>query len=647
MLCTEDLMRFLMERKDDDKIMHMLDTMHKNACNEIDHLGHLCTISSIEERKRIFHLLLDTINTHEHMICVISVLNTTTRNISEMLATTGNTMLHEFRTKLVADRRIQIGLADLLQQREDEKGSNNDQRRLLENFLEYLTFSHATSHPELNKLCRVFSRNIKLSNFYTCLYVTDPKDTMGIPEHILSSSGTQTSQGNPVWYFSSIHHYHTIMETATSRHLRERMYKLFVSRCSKGSDYDNSHHLESILALRRDIARNLGFESYVDMMDHQDSITSLFEKQKPKSTILDMIDQCWAAAAKEREDVERYAHERGAPTPLMPWDFPFWINQVYENVQGYSDKLVDQYMDLPTMFSALTQLIKKLFDVDVTPCTEEETYTWHPDVRVFCVSEDRDNNTHIVYGYIYVDPYMRPEKSDNTCEMFPFGQRKKDIPSRVLVSCSMDKNHLTFDDAMDLFHEFGHALEVMMTCPDIPDEACTQDISGYEFVSILMEKMVYYDRHIFFTLVQKQVDLDERERIYTHVCDIFRFRYLTKLLRFMKIVLLDRTIHSVDATIPIDKLDFLCTDKFVWRNLYCGRLSTYLWGDVLSADVLSDLTTTDDPLQQQRIGRRFKDIVLKNNRIESSQKVFRHFRERDPDVAFIMSLRSGNKRAPT
>lgn len=632
MSCTEDLMRIVMERKDDEEIVHFLEISHKNACHEIDHLGHLCTTTSVEERKRIFFRLLETINAHEHPICIISVLNKTTRNISEMLVSTCNNMLYVFRTKLVMDRRIQIGLERCLR---DDK-SDSHQRNILENFLQYLTFSNATTtHPKLTQMCRAFSRNIRLSDFYTYVHVTDPEDTRGIPEHILlASSQKQTPHGYFSWYFG-IDHYHEIMETATCRRLRERMYTLFVSRCSRGSPHDNSHHLESILTLRRDVARNLGFDSYRDMIDNQDSITSLFEKQRTKSTITDMMDQCLPAAEKEREDVEKYAHEQGAPTPLMPWDVPYWINQVYKHARDYSNDAVDQHLDFPTMLSALTQLVKKVFDVDVTTCTE--AYTWHPDVHVFCISEDRDNR-RIVHGCIYVDPYMRPEKSDNTCQMSPFGRRKKDVPSRVLVSCSMNENHLTFDDAMCLFHEFGHALEFMMSCPDIPDEACTQDKSGTEFVSTLMEKMVY-DRNTFFTLVQKQVDLDERERIYKHVCDTCRFRFSTKLVRLLESTLMDRTIHSVDATIPVDKLDSLHTDDLVWRNLYCGRYSTYLWGDVMSEDVLSAFTT-DDPLQQERIGRRFKDIVLKHNRIESTQKVFRHFRGRDPDVKFMMSLQS-------
>ena len=100
-----------------------------------------------------------------------------------------------------------------------------------------------------------------------------------------------------------------IVSYADSRELREEVYTAFVTRASdqgpNAGKFDNAPILEEILALRQELARLLGFDTYADY-----SLTT--KMADSPAQVLDFLEDLPAAPSRKR----RRSLPNSAPTPV-------------------------------------------------------------------------------------------------------------------------------------------------------------------------------------------------------------------------------------------------------------------------------------------------------------------------------------------
>ena len=152
------------------------------------------------------------------------------------------------------------------------------------------------------------------------------------------------------------------LEHGERRDRREELYRAYVTRASRG-EYDNSKIIERILALRREMATLLGFESYADL--------SIDSKMAPSPGAVDRLleDLRSASVAAARADLAalrefaRTGTNSGAETTqveeLALWDVAFFAERLREARFDYSEEALRPYFPLPHVLEGLFSLTKK------------------------------------------------------------------------------------------------------------------------------------------------------------------------------------------------------------------------------------------------------------------------------------------------
>ncbi len=112
------------------------------------------------------------------------------------------------------------------------------------------------------------------------------------------------------------------MTYAKDRSLREKLYKVFVSRASQG-EKNNSPIIEEILSLRTKQAHLLGYKSWAEL-----SLSTKMAKEiKHVEKLLEELRKpAFEKAKNELEILDKFSKENGFPPSeeLKPWDISYY-----------------------------------------------------------------------------------------------------------------------------------------------------------------------------------------------------------------------------------------------------------------------------------------------------------------------------------
>jgi len=522
---------------------------------------------------------------------------------------------------------------------------------------------------ELAKLSTQFSNNMMDCTKAYSLRLTDKAEVAGLPESALGlAAQTAASKGdegataeNGPWVFTlDMPSYLPVQQHAEDRSLREKMYKARCTLASETSegDKDNTPNINKILTLRKEKAQLLGKRHFADLststkMATLDTAMELMEKLR---------DASYEPAKKELKELQEFAAGMGFEGELKPWDVSFYAERQREALYSYTDEEIRPYFSLPKVLDGLFQLANRLFDVEVVPA-EIKPATWDPEVQFWQINRDGKPA-----AYFYLDPYSRPEEKRGGAWMGECAGRSTvmggdgvRLPVAHMV-CNQsppvgDKPSLmTFREVETMFHEFGHALQHMLTTED---EGLVAGIRGVEWDAVeqpsqFMENWCYDKATIDKMAVHYETGEKIPDELWTKIKDSKNFRSATMMLRQLHFAVTDLTLHSSfdPATAesksvhdvcqevaskylvqqPMDYDRFLCGFGHIFAGGYAAGYYSYKWAEVLSADCFGAFEEAglDDDAAVQAIGRRFRDTVLAKGGGMAPAEVFEEFRGRPP-----------------
>ena len=139
---------------------------------------------------------------------------------------------------------------------------------------------------------------------------------------------------------------------------------------------------------------------------------------------------------------------------------------------SYSEEELSQYFNMPVVLNGLFKLAERLFGISIEPA-DWTAPVWHKDVRFFRVYDE----SHTSVAHFYFDPYSRPETKSGGAWMNEFRSRELKPDGTVtkplaVVCCNQalpdaeGRALMRFSEVETLFHEFGHALQHMLTKVD-------------------------------------------------------------------------------------------------------------------------------------------------------------------------------------
>ena len=536
-------------------------------------------------------------------------------------------------------------------------------------------------HTELAALGAEFSNHVLDAVKNYSLWLRDPADAAGLPESFLRAAAESArGSGEPLATTENGPWRVTLdgpvmvpfMKHAQSRARREELYRASITKASAGA-LDNTPLIDRILALRRELAEILGYETYAHlscvskMSRHPDAVARLLER---------LAETAIPAARKEHETLRAFAGSAGvspansAPDAgdLQPWDTAFYAERQREALYNFSEEQLRPYLPLENVLDGMFRLARLLFNIEIRAVDPASVgaSVWHPDTRLFQV---RDAGTGALAAWFYLDPYVRPGQKQPGAWMNFFRSRcvlpdgTEQLPVALIV-CNQPlpaetaPSLMRFDDVVTLFHEFGHALQHMLTGELEPGASGLNNIEwdAVELASQFMENWCYdpptlrgLARHheTGATLPDDRVDA---------LLAAKNFRSGSALARQLHLGLTDLGLHLAAppvashalchetaarllplALLPEDR--FLCAFSHIFAGGYAAGYYGYKWAELLSCDAFDAFLPALDPRDETRLaemGARFRATILARGGGRDPLEVFRDFRGREPDPAALL-----------
>lgn len=262
--------------------------------------------------------------------------------------------------------------AAVKQELNSENKRNDEENRLLKKFsvegklngLDLGKVQKAQLQESLNKLVnerKTFKDKVDVSTKRFVHYVNDPVTVQNFPTELLRSISTKSDNYvNGPWKITlQPTVYKSVLEYCPDRSIRWNIWQAIVTR---GSGYANkeletSTHLEKIRSLRTDVAKILGYKTYVDMSMETKMAGSL---QNVYNMIAALLESAKAAQEQELQNLHKFATESGFEGERIElWDVPYWRRKQCISLYNYNEEIYRQYFPLPNVLNGLFSLCEK------------------------------------------------------------------------------------------------------------------------------------------------------------------------------------------------------------------------------------------------------------------------------------------------
>ena len=522
---------------------------------------------------------------------------------------------------------------------------------------------------ELARLSTAFRNNVLDATKAYSLTLRTREEADGLPPALLAvtaqaaGEADATPAGGPWKITLDTAVYVPFMMHSRNRTAREQLCRAFATRASCGAT-DNAPLIEQILVLRRELAGLLGYPTFADL-----SLSSKTAKTVAAvdALVSQLADAAHAAGQREAADLLAFARAHGfTESALQPWDIAYWAERQREHLFDYSDEELSRYFLFPRVLEGLFSFAERLFGMTITHA-DNEAPAWHPDVRFFRVA-DADGTPRACF---FLDPYSRPETKSGGAWMNDFRTRDRrpdgslQLPMALLV-CNQsvpvgnEPPLMRFQEVHTLFHEFGHALQHMLTTVEEPDASGVNGIEwdAIEVASQFMENWCY-DRATLKGL-SHHVETGEElpDALFEKIVAAKNYRAASAMLRQLFYAATDMDLYaryprpewpdadtvkrrnaerySPTPLLPEDR--FLCSFGHIFGGGYAAGYYSYKWSEVLSADAFAAFEEAglDNDEAVRATGRRFRDTLLALGGGDDPMDVYGRFRGRAPSIDALL-----------
>jgi peptidyl-dipeptidase Dcp len=442
------------------------------------------------------------------------------------------------------------------------------------------------------------------------------------------------------------------------RDLREKVWRMFVNRGDNGDKNDNNAIIPQTLQLRAERAKLLGFATHAHWR-----LENAMAKTPERA--MELMEAVWKPAVgrvkEEVADMQALADRSGAKITIEPWDYRYFMEKVRKERYDLDQNEIKPYMQLEKMREGMFWVAGELFGFNFAPVTDVPVN--HPDVRVWKVT-DKKSGRYI--GLWYFDPYARTGKRSGAWMNAYRSQEKMDRPVTTIVSNNSnfvkgkpgEPVLISWDDALTLFHEFGHALHGLSSNVKYPSLSGTAVARDYvEFPSQLLEHWLStpevlsrFALHYETGKPIPQALVDKIKKTTTFNQGFATVEYLASALVDMKLHLAGSQTIDADAFERETLAQLGMPREIVMRHRtpqfghvfssdgYSAGYYSYLWSDVLTADAYGAFTEGKGPYDKKVAARLTKYIFSVGNTMDPAE-AYRKFRGRDPQVDALMKKR--------
>ncbi|WP_125722246.1 M3 family metallopeptidase [Flavobacterium ustbae] len=554
----------------------------------------------------------------------------------------------------------------------ENKNLNNEQKRLL--WVYYSDFVKegaklnkedkskiAKINQELAGLFTLFSQKLLAEENDQYLELKTETDFDGLPEefknaaiaeakerklNILGCIGNTRSSIEPFLTFSN------------QRNLREKAFDIFIKRGDNKNENDTNETLVSILKLRAEKAKILGFNNFAEW-----SLSDKMAKDPQKT--LDLMHSVWKPAVdKVKNDVaamQQMVDREGGNFKIQPWDYRFYAEKVRKEKYDLDQNEIKQYLQLENLRESMFWTAGELFDLGFKQLFDVPIY--HEDVRVW---EVNNKNTGEPIGLWYFDPYARIGKRSGAWMNSHRDQQKINGKTLPIVSnnCNFIKGNsdeptlISWDDATTLFHEFGHALHGLCSNVTYPSLSGTSVARDYvEFPSQLLEHWLATPEVLNRFALHYKTNEPLSQSLVERIGKAANFNEGFATVETISSSFVDMKLHLTTETIDPHNFEkkvlaeINMPTEIVMRHRipqfahifssdgYAAGYYSYLWADVINADAYEAFLEANGPFDKV-ISKHLYDTVLSVGNTIDNETMYENFRGHAPQSDALMRARN-------
>ena len=525
----------------------------------------------------------------------------------------------------------------------------------------------AAINQSLAGLFTRFSQNLLADESERFLVLQSEADLAGLPESLRAGFAADAERRGQKgkWIVANTRSsVEPFLTYSTRRELREKVWRTFVNRGDNGDARDNNALIGEILQLRAERAGLLGYATHAHWR-LEDSMARTPERA------MELMEAVWKPAVlrvrEEVADMQKLADAESAGIRIEPWDYRYYAEKVRKAKYDLDTNELKPYLQLEKLREGMFYVAGELFGMRFSELAAGTVPVYHPDVRVWRV----DDAAGKLVGLWYFDPYARVGKQSGAWMNAYRNQERFDGAVTTIVSNNSnfvkgkpgEPVLISWDDAVTLFHEFGHALHGLSSNVTYPSVSGTNVARDYvEFPSQLLEHWLpvkeVLDRFAVHYQTGKPIPAElvaKVERAKTFNQGFATVEYLSAALIDMKLHLAARKDSRIDAdAFERETLTSLGMPKeIVMRHRtpqfghvfsgdgYSAGYYSYLWADTLTADAW-DAFVESKGAWDKDVAQRLRDNVFSIGNTRDPADAYRSFRGRDPGIEALMRKRGFN-----
>jgi peptidyl-dipeptidase Dcp len=385
---------------------------------------------------------------------------------------------------------------------------------------------------------------------------------------------------------------------------------------------------------------------------------------KTPAGVYGLLDQIWPAAlamAKvEAKELEALMAKDGIAGPLQPWDWWYYAEKLKKAKYDLDDEILRPYFELKAVRQGAFDTATKLWGLTFTPRTDIPVY--HPDVEVFEVKEA--DGTHV--GILYSDYFPRASKrggawSSGLREQSAMdGKKITPIVYNVgnFTKPTAEKPSLvTFEEALTLFHEFGHALHDLLSNVTYETLAGTNVPRDFvELPSQIMENWASDSEVIKTYAKHYKTGEPIPQALVDKIKKAGQFNQGFVTVEYVAACLLDMDWHALTTPEEKDAVAFenasmkkiglipqivvrYRTPYFshIFASGYSAGYYSYIWSEVLDKDAFEAFK--EKGLFDPATAKSYRDNILSKGNTAEPMELYKAFRGREPKVEPLLKAR--------
>lgn len=514
---------------------------------------------------------------------------------------------------------------------------------------------------ELSKLFIQYNKNLltATNSFFVTVY--DKEDLAGLPESSIAQAAEEAkSRGlDGLWVFT-LHAPSRlpVLQFASNRGLREAIYKGYTTLASFG-DNCNYPVIEKIVKLRNEKAKVMGFKDFAAMM------TSRVMAKTPEAAedlLLQVFEPAVKRSAEEVKDMQAIIDAEGGNFKLAPWDYYYYAEKVKKEKYNLEEGDIRPYFELGNVLKGMFATAEKLYGIKMVELPDAPKYM--DEVKVYDV-QDAKTGEHI--SVFMTDYYPRTTKRQGawmeqlqSCGLYDGGKVKRPIVYNVgnfTRPAGDTPALLTLDELQTTYHEFGHALQAILSQAPYRSLAGTNVDRDYvEMCSQINEHWATSPEVLREHARHYKTGEPMPEELIEKIEATGKFNQGFVTTELAGAALLDLAWgHNDGSNVNVPEFEAEVAKKiglpaeitYRYRSPYFKHIFgddgyasgyyTYLWAQVLEADAWE--LFEQKGIFDKKTAQSFKKNILESGDTEDAMVLFKRFRGHNPDVKALLRLR--------